>query len=162
MRIEKQLAQLEEEIKAIKASFAITAASTPVQTKTITFSTSANIINWSNSSPYSPLDWETLVALPKATNGDCYGVEEVQVTFDCSSGSNTIASLEIMEIDTTSGLMIISSRRVPYSGGARWIITISPNVTLQDSGYYTWAQSTIEIAVQSMLPGTLGAKMLWQ
>ena len=163
MRVEKQISQLEEEIQAIKSSFELQAASAQVETKTITFSTSANIIRWSNSSPYNPLQWETLVSLPKAQNGDCYGNEEILVTFNCASGSNTIASLEIKEISVNAGVVFLSARRIPYSGGARWIINLPPNTTLDgDTGYHIWSPSTIQIAVQSMIEGTLEAKMIWQ
>ena len=136
--IEAEVSKLESEIAAQKAIYEKMATQMPVFTKSVNFTTKAN-----------PM---TITYGGTSYNFD--GNERVLVTFNTSRGSNTVAALEM----TTDGLKAdLKTKRIPYTGGARWIIYDLPNY---DSGnridtHYTFT-------VQSAIDGTLEAKMIWE
>ena len=160
----QQIQQLKQEMKAIKASFEQSASMLNVYTVELSFQTSMNVTNYTNSSSYNPLEWTTLMAMESLPNGTKFDTETIQVTFKCDAGVNTFASLEINKLNgDNAGLRTISCRRIPYSGGARWLITVAPNATLiGTTGYYNWEPTRLKFAVQSAAKGTLEAKMVWQ
>lgn len=161
MSVEKDIEKMEQEIKALKASFEQSASMMKIYSTQITFSTSMNSVTYSNPS-YNPLQWESLVSMPRIDANTHCGVETIVVTFTCSGGINTFATLEIEELVATSGLGVITTTRVPYNGGARWLVTAQPNVTLQPSGWYTWQPTKLRFVVKSAVEGQLGAKMIWE
>lgn len=164
MRADSQIKQLEQEIKALKASFEQSASMLTVYTEEISFQTSMNVTNFTNSGSYNPLEWQTLVSMNRLPDGTRFSTETIEVTFRCDAGINTFATLEIDKLNgDESGLRAISMRRVPYNGGARWIVTAAPNATLiGTTGYYNWEPTLLNFAVQSAVKGTLEAKMIWQ
>lgn len=162
MSIEQQIEGLEEEIKALKCSFSQSANSMKIYTVEKAFETKANIVRASNPNPYNPLEWSAITSIPKNQNGDGYGRETILATFNCLKGINTFASLEFTVL-APSGLNIISTKRVPYAGGARWQIEIRPNVTMDGgTGFYIWSTTKLHFAVQSAAEGTLEVKMIWE
>ena len=138
--MEAELKRLENEIEAQKAAYEKMAVQMPIFTKSINFTTSANPMN---------------IRYPDNTNYSFDGNERVVVTFTTSRGSNTLATLELTSDAIKADLKV---KRVPYSGGARWVVYDIPNY---DGGgnridtHYTFT-------VQSAVDGTLGAKMIWQ
>lgn len=160
MRTEKEIKKLEEEIEALKASFEHNATSLNLEAVSATITTSPNSYTVShNSQSWDPIRWQRLLNYPavgSATNvGPYYGLEEIRVTFSSSSGSNTLASLE-MECLSTGGLNTIHTMRVNYDGGARWILDCRPNVRLVSGrGEFEWSPTTLRITVRSIMPGTL-------
>lgn len=161
MRVEKNLNTLEQEIKALKASYEQLAAEMPMYKSEITFTTSINRIEYT-SPAIDPTKWESIIALPRLSQNVACGVEPIIVTFECSGGINTFATLEIGDVDVTSGVLAMTTRRIAYSGGARWLVTVSPNVTLESSGWYSWRPTILKFVVRSAVAGNLGAKMIWQ
>ena len=151
-RVDKQVQKIEQEIEAIRSALTVS----------LTFTTSRNTTNWSNGGSYNPLQCAPLISMYRTSGGDRFDTETIEVTFSCNEGINTFANLEISFVTITSGLAVVSSRRVPYSGGARWIITVRPNATTDSSGYDVWQPSTLRFAVQSAVQGTLTARMIWQ
>ena len=137
--IEKEIKKLQEEIEAQKAVFEKTALQLPVVTKTISFTTKANPMN---------------IDYGGGTTYSFDGNERVVVTFATSRGSNTAAVLEM----TSDGIMAdLKVKRVPYAGGARWVVYSMPNYSEGNriDTHYTFT-------VQSALDGTLEAKMIWE
>lgn len=165
MRIEAQVTELEEEMKAIKASFEQTASSMMVYTSVMEFTTSPNTITWNGHGNWEPLKYPWLDSLDGLTsdgsgNNTGYGRERIEVTFDCSGGINTFASLEIDLLDTLNNA--VWCKRVPYSGGAKWIVLLRANATYDEhSVWQSWKPNKLRFAVQSAMPGTIGAKMIW-
>lgn len=143
MIVEKEVKKLEDEMKALKATFEKMALQMPVFTNSVNFTTSANPmhIDYSGGSTY-----------------DFDGNERVVVTLSTNSGVNTLATLEIEMDGFTSDFKV---KRVPYSGGARWIIYNSPNYG-EVSGDYQRIDTNYTFTVQSAVDGTLEAKMIWQ
>ncbi len=138
--IETELKKLEEEIAAQKAVYEKMATQMPVFTKSINFTTSGNRIK---------------IVYPGGTEYETDGNERVVVTFATSRGSNTLAVLEM----TTDGLHSdLKVRRVPYTGGARWVVYSMPNY----DGNANRIDTHYTFTVQSAVDGTLGAKMIWQ
>lgn len=138
MNTEKQLLKLEEEVKALKNAFQQTALQLPVFTYTLDFTTTVNNVTVKQSG-YDPLTFE--------------GASRVVVTFTSSFGANALATLEIDYDDGGYGMSSLKCRRVPYSGGARWIVYNDAT-----------GGGTIDykFVVHSAVQGTLGAKMIWQ
>ncbi len=137
---EQEIKRLEDEIAAQKATYEKMALQMPVFTKSVDFTTSANPMH---------------IDYGGGTTYNFEGNERVVVTFDTARGSNTLATLEM----TSDGVMAdLKVKRVPYTGGARWVVYSMPNY---DSGgnridtHYTFT-------VQSAVDGMLGAKMIWQ
>lgn len=168
MRVEKQLEELEREMKTIKSSFMQSAAQMNIVTTKINFSTQSNICSFEMNQSHDYQDWLRIYGdfayYVTSHNASTYYCDEsVVVTFRSSNGSNTIVNLEI-----EGNLGAIYIRRVPFSGGARWILRIGPNVTpvYTPDGvfidYWTWAPTDLTLAVQSGVSGILEAKMIWQ
>lgn len=137
--MEQELTRLEDEINAMKATFEKTALQMPVFTHSIEFKTSANKITMNQSG--STFDFD--------------GNERVQVTFDTARGSNTLAVLEMQSDGIKADLKV---KRVPYTGGARWIVYDMPNYNSGGNRIDT----NYTFTVQSAVDGVLGAKMIWQ
>ena len=162
MKVEQQLQKIGQEIEAISAAFAQNAATMEVFTSILDFTTSRNTTNWSNSQPYNPNQWAPLISMFEDSDGNRFATETIIVTFDCDSGINIFANLEVDFTDTSPGWAIVSCRRIPYSGGARWLVTTQPNFSGPGPGEYVWKPTKLKFAVQSAAPGTLSAKMIWQ
>lgn len=165
MNVERQLKKMEEETRAIKASFEQAAAMMDVYSTSIQFSTSPNIIHWNGHGHFSPDQYEYLAALRGGTsdldgNHTGYGQERVVVTFDCDKGQNIFASLEIDLID--SGSWAVWCRRITYAGGARWVVLFQVNSVTDHGTWVNWKPNVVRFTVESAAPGTLGAKMIWQ
>lgn len=134
--VEQKISNLERELKAMKVAFERSATKTNLITKPISFNTKENLITLSGQYPFSQDD-----------------LERVVVTLSTSSGANTIAKLEISgNYDT-----LPTVRRVPFSGGARWVVTNSPR---QSGG--SWTPTTYNFTVHSLVNGTINAGMIWE
>lgn len=166
MRTEKEVEKLEGEIKAIKASFQQSASMMEVYTASCNFSTSPNVITWNGNGHWTPLHYTWLDTLYGQTvdgsgNTTGYGRERIIVTFTCTGGINTFASLELEPIDMNDGTVWI--KRIPYSGGARWVVYLNPNGVYNGQGVWqSWKANKLKFYVQSAMAGTVGAKMAWQ
>lgn len=130
------LKQLRREYWALKMAFAATATSIKLTTKTLQFSTSKNACRQSGGG----------IAFDYEDN------ERVLLTLDTPSGANTLAKLEISGNYTELPIV----RRVPYAGGAAWVVSNAPRYA---SG--SWAATTYNFTVQTLVNGTLSAKMIW-
>lgn len=166
MTIERQVKELEEELKAIKTSFEQSAATMNVYTTEISFETLPNHIAWNGNGNWEPFKYSWLDSIAGYTsdlqgNHTGYGRERFVVTFNCNGGINTFASLELTPIGVNN-IPIVWIKKVPYSGGARWIVLVWANGTYDEYGDYTWKPNRFKIAVQSAMPGTLGAQMIWE
>lgn len=130
---ERLLTELENESKALKATFQQAATSLPVFTNTITHATTQNqmTIVTSDGSTYYTNDPERLI-----------------VTFNTNSGANTVAKLEVHT--DNPNLPII--RRILYSGGAQWSVAAG-----SQSNGSTWQATNYTFTVQSLINGTLNA-----
>lgn len=138
--MEADLIKLQTEIEAQKATFEKMALQMPIFTKSIDFTTSANSMT---------------IRYPDSTTYSFDGNERVVVTFTTSRGSNTLATLEM----TTDGTKAeLKTKRIPYTGGARWVVYDIPNYNSGGNRIDTHYTFT----VQSAVDGTLGAKMIWQ
>ena len=141
--VEKRIHKLENEISALKAAFAREASSLITFTYSREFSTQKNEIT----ARQQGLD-------PFTTLGD----ERVVVTFTTENGANTPAVLELRTdnayVSSSFGKLVV--QRVPYSGGARWIVESVPN----DPN--NWRTTNYTFVVHSLIRGSLGAKMIWQ
>ena len=135
MSTEKVLADLENEVKALKTAYEQTALQLPVFTYSIDFRTTLNKMK---------------VTYPGGTPVEFDGIGRVEITFTSSRGANALAFLEVKNNDAGTETVAIKYRRVPYSGGAKWILF----------GINTETVYTIQ--VQTAMQGTLGAKMIWQ
>lgn len=132
MTTEEWMAKLTAEGNSLKQSFSRTAQSIPVTTKTVSFSTTRNAITITNSSG------STTYSDP----------ERVILTFDTVNGSSTLAKLEVSPDSSYPGLRV---RRAPYSGGARWY------VTMNSKSDTSWVTTNCVFTVQSFIDGTLSA-----
>ena len=128
---------LRQEYHALKVSFAASANDIPLVAKTMDFTTKKNACRYSSG----------------GVSFDYEDNERVVVTLDTATGSNTLATLEI------SGNFEIPPvvRRVPYSGGARWVVMTAPRYA---GG--SWAATTYHFQVLTLVNGTLNAKMIWE
>ena len=135
--MEKAVSNLESEIKALKNAYEQAALQLPVFTYTNNFRSSLNHMK---------------VIFQDGTEYEFEGVSRIMVTFTSSRGTNTLANLEIDFGDYSEyGVANIHVRRIPYSGGARWII-------YENSGEV----KDYIFRVHSAVEGTLEAKMIWQ
>lgn len=163
MSVETQIEELKNEMAALKTSFNQVSMSLDVYTTSLEFSTSPNQIQW-NSNNLDQTKPCYLFSLDGTSdlqgNHNSYGRERVEVTFDCDAGINTFASLEIDLIDANDWAVWV--KRVPYSGGARWIVLLTDNAVLSGGVWQSWKANVVKFTVQSAAPGTLGAKMIWQ
>lgn len=137
MDTQSKLEELKQEVRALKVAFQQSATKLNLITKQISFSTSKNTIT--QSSGGYDFSYE--------------GQERVVVTLDTASGANTIAKLEISGNFDFAPIV----RQVPYLGGARWVVSNSPKL----SGT-TWSATTYEFVAQTLVNGTLSAKMIWE
>lgn len=140
---EKEIKALEQEIDAQKVAFEKMASQLPVFTETISFTTKRNEVT------LTPIDQPEYAY---TTDGN----ERVQVTFATESGANTIAVLEIDSDNEDTIDFVIE--RIPYAGGARWIITAVPRY---DSSWNR-IDTHYTFRVHSIMEGTLEARMIWE
>lgn len=164
MNVEKETQKLERELKAIKTSFEQSAATMKIYKTQIRFSTSPNQVRWNSNGHWEPLKYEPLDSLAGLTSDSSgnytgYGHERIVVTFDSEKGQNTFASLELNLIDFRN--WIVWPKRVPYSGGARWVVDLHPNVYQDEQYVWHWKPNILDIAIESSFPGVVGAKMIW-
>ena len=138
MNTQALLKNLRRELQALKTAYAAVATTIPLKTKNLTFTTSENVCHYHSG----------------GTDYDYAAFERIVITLDTPEGVNTIAKLEF-SIDSP---FVLSVKRVPYNGGARWIVTGVPN----QQGGGAWAPSTYNFAVQTLVDGTLTAKMFWE
>lgn len=139
MTVQAILKALRREYWALKTAFSAPAINIPVITKTLNFTTSKNLCHYVAPGYYDYYTEE---------------IERVEVTLTTTSGANTFAKLELSGNATEAYPKI---RRVPYSGGARWIVT---NVPRRSDG--NWQATSYTFTVQTMVDGTLTAKMIWE
>lgn len=165
MRTEKEVENLDREIKALKASFEQSASTMEIYTTRTTFTTQSNKFSfgWPSSFDYDDW-WRIILYIGIHDNVDRYSYyasEPVIVTFRSENGQNVLANLEIgANGDSTSFIKIT---RVPFNGGARWKLLCEPH--LEPVGnpveYYNWSPWVLNLAVQAGVKGTLEAKMAW-
>jgi hypothetical protein len=130
MSTEEWVAKLDIESNALKQAFERSAYSMQVITKTLNFSTTQNAVTVSGSfGSFTSSDPERLI-----------------VTYDTFSGANTAAKLEL---STNYLFSYPKVRRIPYLGGARWIVTLNSNV---DS---SWHSTACVLTVQSLVDGAI-------
>lgn len=139
--IQEQLSKLEDEVKALKTIYAKNATNLPTFEKYLRFSTSENKCTQEergNSYSYS-------------------GNERVIVEFRTVNGLNTIADLEF---DWSQGgdTTMPKCHRIPFNGGVAWEVSAQAN---RDSNY-NWVTTTYDFNVNSVVDGTLTARMVWQ
>lgn len=142
--METELKKLEEEIRAQKTAFEKMGTQMPVFTKSVDFSTLANPMRIDYGDGSEPYEFD--------------GNERVVVTYATSRGSNTLATLE-MTIDGFRNSLKV--KRVPYTGGARWIVYNTPTYA-EVGGNYQRVATNYTFTVQSAVDGTLDARMIWQ
>lgn len=133
------ISDIRREYQALKQAFQASATRLDLSTSKLNFSTKENACVYQDA--YGSFNYSEN--------------ERVVVTLNCDSGANTLANLEI----TTDGLSLPVVRRIPYSGGARWIVSSAPNVDLTT---YGWKTTNYQFTVNSMVKGTLSAKMIWE
>lgn len=167
MRTEKEVEDLDREIKALKTSFEQSASTMEIYTAQTTFTTQPNKFTVDNVNPsYDYENWYRIVGYyykhDSVDPNSFYADEPVIVTFRSENGQNVLANLEIgANGDKTSFLKIV---RVPFTGGARWKILCYPQ--LENVGtpiqYVIRSPWVLNIAVQAGVKGTLEVKMAWQ
>lgn len=138
MSLESEITNIEREIKNLKDAYEQTALQLPVFTYQIDYTSLNNHLKTTYSDGYS-YESDNMPA-------------RVVVTFDTETGANTLATLEMMinkEI-IQYGMGNYNFKRVPYNGGARWIV------------YDTQTPTNFTFVVHSAVRGRLGAKMIWQ
>jgi len=128
MSTEEWLTKLEAEDKALKVAFDRSANSLLLKTHSINYQTVRN---------------QTTINYP----GGSFVQDDAEraiLTFNTTSGVNTIAKLELT---TDSVYARPYVRRLPYSGGARWSITCAARVP--------YAPINIVFTVRALAEGTL-------
>ena len=162
MRAEDQIAKLQQEAKAIKASFEQSASMMEIYTATASITTQPNKVGYTvPSGGFVYDDWKRITAMNDNHSSDdpfhYYCDETVIVTFQSENGSNVLANLEF---DENTDVIVT---RLAFSGGAQWRVVVSPNLTpVPGTAYVEWAPTVINFAVQSSVKGTLEAKMIWE
>ena len=132
-RVEKQLKELEDEIAALKQSFQRSPYQLDIYTTTKTVAMGTDTIKTTNS---------RVLGNSEITIG-----RGISVTYQTTSGANTIAKISP------------KGRRVPYNGGAKWIIVPDYNKTAyrplpsEDTSSFT-------ITVSAVLPGEIVVEAL--
>lgn len=138
----QRLKTIRLELQAQKVAFAQLSSTLPLHTENLTYNTKKNACHvhdlWYPGSDY-----------------DYDGYEQVILTLDTPAGENTLASLEI----TGNYDLLPTVRRIPYTGGARWSIISSPRF---NPGDHSWLATTYNFTVQTLVDGTLSAKMIWE
>lgn len=135
--ISKIIATLRREYHALKQAFEKNATQITLITKKLSYSSARNACSWSGQGFSFNYDDN----------------ERIVVTFSTNSGANTLAKLEISGDYT----ILPQVRRVPYSGGARWIVANAPRTSGGN-----WQTTSYNFTVQSLVNGTLSAKMIWE
>ena len=137
-KVEKQLETLESELKALKITFNRASSSLEIYANLLHFETTPD---------------QVVITGPDAAT--YYGAERVELTFDALGGVNALAVLE-MTGNYNSGVIYRPPivRRVPYIGGARWIIESWP--------YGGGTPIEYDFTVVSNVDGVLSAKMIWE
>ncbi len=130
MDTERWLAKLESEDNALKQAFQQSALKLDVITKSATFSPSRNAITITTSSGNSTLN----------------DVERFIVTFNTTTGSNTLATLEL----TTDSTFLPRVRRIPHTGGVKWMITAESK-----DRFGTWAATNYGVIIESVVDGSI-------
>lgn len=168
MKLEGQIEKLEQEIKDIKAAFMVSANHMDIKTIRTSITTEVNLCSFSNSGSWDTDKWMRIITsyqyqAQSQPMVPAYCEEIVEVTFRSANGSNVILNLEVQGAQNT-----IFTQRVPFNGGAQWILRLGPNVTPVYNpdypfviDYYTWQPTVLTLAVQSGVPGTLEARMKW-
>jgi len=168
MSTESEIQKLEREVEELKASFAQSASTMRTNTTMISFQTQANLCTKDGRNVSYPTGQEwTRVLIEMSFHDDgseiYYCTECVEVTFTSDNGTNVLATLEVNVLNVE--YPNVRTTRVPFNGGAKWILHIGPNVTSHSSGgtirYWTWEPTRLQIAVQSNTTGRLEAKMIW-
>lgn len=158
MRVEKELEQLEDEIKALKTSFEQSATTLANFAYSSSFITTERKFTVSSTSAIDMAKWQSLfVYLEEGgsfPSGPWICDEVVEVIFRTLDGSNVLADLEINTVDP-----LLHTIRTNYSGGARWLVDCRPNVK-RVSDMYQWSPTSLEITVRSMKPGTMEIRQL--
>lgn len=132
MSVENWLAKLETEAAAMKQGYQRPANTIPVLQNSLTHSTVKNTLIF-----YSP-SGDNVFNSP----------ERIIVTFATTSGTKTLATLEL----TSNSSFKPKVRRIPYTGGARWIVT----APAKGQGT-SWEATEYNFTVESMIDGTLSA-----
>lgn len=133
MTTEQRIRALRIEANALKQAFMASATQINLITKNLAYSTKKNLIN---------------------QGGFTYEDQErVVVTYASTEGVNTLAKLEITGDYDTVPIV----RRVPYSGGARWVVSNAPKM-----GIGGWQATNYTFTVQAVVNGTITAKMIWE
>lgn len=130
MDTERWIAKLEAEEKALKQAFQQSALKLDVITKNATFSPSRNAIT-------------TTYSGGSSTTND---VERFIVTFNTSSGSNTLATLEL----STDSTFLPRVRRLPHTGGVKWMVTAESK-----DRFGTWSPTNYVATVESVVDGSI-------
>lgn len=135
--VENKLLLLENEGNALDVAYERQGSTIPVYSSNkVIHSTAENKITM------------TYTKYPTATIDD---PERMVVTYDTETGVNTLAALEIdVENPSSTGTWPIW-RRIPYSGGAQWIVEIP----VQYDANYARIATVLDFVVQAMVPGTL-------
>lgn len=159
MSVENQIERLEQESEALKVSYEQSASDLSLYTYETTFSTTMNRVVCTYPPTYHPADW--YLPTPRLDYDTRLGDEFVEITFDSEEGINPFAMLEMVNTNAEERDIIIT-KRVPYDGGARWVVELSPNITpVGETGYYSWEPNVMRFVVRSFVRGRIGVKMLW-
>ena len=132
-----KMRELRRELQAQKLAYQRASSTLALYTKQLSYSTKKNLCHWHDSG--SDFDYEEN--------------ERVIVTLATTTGANTIAKIEIDGDYSTLPVV----RRVPYIGGARWVVSTSPKY-----GGGGWQATNYSFTVQTLVNGTLSAKMYWE
>ena len=160
MSVENQVERLEQESEALKVSYEQSASELSLYTYETVFSTTMNGITCTLPSSYDPEVWWLPPA--KLDSDTRIGDELVEVTFDSDEGINPFAMLEMEDASANERNDFITTTRVPYNGGARWIVELSPSIEpVGSTGYYSWKPNVIRFVVKSFARGRIGVKMAW-
>ena len=147
-RVERQLVELEDEMRALKRSFAQSATGVAMYKYEQTFSTSRNAQSYTNSQSFD------VTKFPLCIRDT--GNETMVVTFRSKDGRNALATLDIDMV--TGDPLGLNVRRVPFDGGARWqILNLAGGFTAEE-----WVTTTYKFTVNTMAEGTLDVRMIWQ
>ena len=137
-KLENKLEALESELKALKTTFNRASSSLQIYVNLLHFETTTD---------------EVVITGPDAAT--YYGAERVELTLDAIGGVNALAVVE-MTGNYNSGVIYRPPivRRVPYNGGAKWIIESWP--------FGDGTPIKYDFTVVSNVDGNLTAKMIWQ
>lgn len=137
MLISQIISSLRREFHALKQAYQATATKVNLVTLPLNYSTKRNACNYAGG----------------GINFNYDDNERVVITLTTAAGVNTLANLEISGNYDQPPII----RRVPYSGGARWIVSNAPK---QSGG--NWTATNYQFAVQTLVNGALSAKMIWE